>query len=135
MPYGGKLVGIEYQRVRFDRQVTGAIDDNVEGKVAIIAALRIGDLLCQGWYQPISLQAPPPSGGSDPGRRTRDLGEFILLYAVSAIIGIPLVGLPRIAQVGRCDWGSRCSNGDVGDRQLLGLLRAGRGCRDRHSRD
>src|SRR5215467_15501042 len=101
MSYDGELVGIENQRIRFDRNVAGGIDDDVEGEVAVIAALRVGDLLRQGRYQPIALQALAPAGGSDAGRRTRDITEFILLDAIAPIVRISLVGLPGIAQIGR----------------------------------
>ena len=65
--------------------------------------------------------------------KERDLGEFILLYAITATVRIALVGLPGIAQVRRCDWGGGRRDGDVGNRQLLGFLRIGNS-RERHDR-
>src|SRR5215472_1554791 len=137
MPDGGELVGIEDQCIRFDRQVAGAIDDDVEGEVAIIATFRVGDLLRQGRYQPIALQTPAARSRSDAGGRARDLAELILLDAIAAIVWVSLVGRPGIAQVRRLDSGSRRYDGYGGKRQLLGLLRTGAGRQryDRHRGD
>jgi hypothetical protein len=49
MPYGSKLVGIEYQSIGFDRQVAGAIDRHIEGQIAVAAALRVGNLVRRAW--------------------------------------------------------------------------------------
>lgn len=137
MAYGGKLVGIEYQCIRLDRQVAGAIDRNIEGKVAVAAAFRVGNLICRARQQPIPLQALASRGRGDAGRRTRDLAKFVLLDAISTTIGISLVSLPGIAQVGRCGRGSGRGDGDIGKRQLLRWLRRGarRRPRDRQSCD
>src|SRR5258708_3405461 len=102
MPYRGELVGIEDQRIRLDRQIASAIRHDIEGQVTITATLRIGDLICRTRQQPVPLQALAPGGRSDAGRRTRDLAEFILLYAISTTVRISLVRLPGIAQVGWC---------------------------------
>jgi hypothetical protein len=137
MAYGGKLVWIEYQCIRFDRQVAGAVDRNIEGQVAVAAAFRVGDLVCRARQQPIPLQALASRGRGNAGRRTRDLAKFVLLDAVSTTIRISLVGLTGIAQVGRYGRGSGRGDGDVGKRQLLRLLRtdAGRRRGDRQSCD
>ena len=131
MSYGGKLVRIEYQCIRFDRQAAGTIDRNIKGQIAVAAASRVGNLICQARQQPIPLQALASRGRGDAGRRTRDLAKFVLFDAISTIIGISLVGLTRIAQVGRWGRGSGRGDGDVGKRQLLGLLRPGAGRRRR----
>ena len=129
MAYGGKFVGIEYQCIRFDRQTAGAIDRNIEGEVTVAAAFRVGNLICRAWQQPIPFQAFASRGGGDAGRRTRDLAKFVLLDAVSTTIRISLVGSTGVAQVGRCDRGSRRGDGNVGERQLLRLLRTDAGRR------
>src|SRR5215472_15452781 len=137
MPDGGELVGIEDQRIRLDRHVAGGIDDDVEGEVAVIAALRVSDLLRQGRYQPIALQALAPAGGSDAGRRTRDLAELVLLDAISAIVWVSLVGRPGIAKVRRFHRRSGRGDVDARKRQLPGLLLTGAGRRgyDRYRGD
>ena len=86
MSYGGKLVGIEYQSIRFDRQAAGAVDRNIEGQIAVAAAFRVGNLICQAGQQPIPLQALASRGRSDEGRRARDLAKFVLLDAISTTI-------------------------------------------------
>src|SRR5258708_10443340 len=97
MPYGGKVVGIEYQSIGFDREEAGAVDRNIEGQIAVAPAFRVGNLICRARQQPIPLQAFASHGRGDAGRGARDLAKFVLLDAISTTIGVSLVGLAGIA--------------------------------------
>ena len=43
----GELIGIEDQRIRFDRQIADAIHHDVEGEIAIATSLRVGRGRCR----------------------------------------------------------------------------------------